>query len=293
MKTIRQLGTWGVMLFLLGAISWDQAPVVLGQGQSVSPLSQFAQNIRQLHIVARYFTTAGGTQIQVNLIQTVTGVAIKSTDKDTFWLIEPHHINPEFYYQRQAPRIPPGTPIQFLFFLDSLDVGALVGGGGTFVNVVKRTENYALLKEARARSVPELPIITSLSAGEPVVAALLTQTNLTAPGQFTEQPAKIVEIGEQLFFIDLAIDPRGENDRLHGAPIFVQRDGSWKLAGIFIDHGKSPNPNWSAVARLPELDQLVPKETAKPDRDGDGVPDDDDRCPSIPGDPANNGCPDI
>ena len=276
----------------MGVLGMGQANQALGQ--STGPLAQFQQNVHQLHIIARYNTIAGGTRIQVNLIQTVTGVAVKSTGQATFWLIEPQHVDPEFFYQEDhPPRIPRGTPIQFLIFVDALNVSALAGGGSGNLVIVQRTENYALLKELSGRSLPELPIVTQVNVGESVVTALLTKTDLLGPGRFEEKPAQIVDVQEKLFFISPALDPNNSEDEIHGAPIFIQREGSWKLAGIFIDHGRSPQRDRSAVARLPELDQLIPKEAEKSDRDKDGIPDDQDRCPNIPGDPENQGCPSL
>ncbi|OGF57178.1 MAG: hypothetical protein A2Z21_03230 [Candidatus Fraserbacteria bacterium RBG_16_55_9] len=276
-----------IVLFLIGILGVGQVNQALGQ--ATGPLAQFQQNVHQLHIVARYFGAVSGTRYQANVIQTVTGVALKSTSQATFWLIEPEHVDSEFFYRER--NVPRGTPIQFFYFVDVINIQTLVSASpGTPVLIIQRTENYVVMKETLGRSIPELALAAQVSAGEPVVAALLNQQGLTDPGRFQERAAKITEVQDKLFFIDQDLGSIVKNDGLHGAPIFVQHDGSWKLAGIFVDHGRSSRPNQSAVARLPELEQLIPKEAEKPDRDKDGVPDDQDRCPNIPGDPENQGC---
>ena len=281
----------GVMLGI-ALLTADWEPSALGQG--AGPLVQYGQNVRQWHIVARYYTMAGSTRVQVNLVQTVTGTAIKGSSTAGFWLIEQHHINPEFFYNPDnPPDIPRGTPISFHYFIDTIDVNALVRGTGVPVEVVRRTTTYALLEEKRRRQVNEMPIATSIQVGDAVVVAVLVNSSLTKPGRFEERSARVTSVQEGLFTIDLNLEEVSGNSAVHGAPVFVRRGGQWQLAGIFVDHDFSPRPGESAIARLPSLDELVPQEVQKPDQDNDGVPDDEDRCPTIPGDPENDGCPDF
>ncbi len=282
------LGLWVGMALLLGS----GGPPVWGQGSG--PLAQYAQNVRQWHIVARYYSTAGTTRVQVNLVQTVTGTAVKGGSSGGFWLIEQHHINPEFFYDpEEPPDVPRGTPITFHYFLDRLDVNALIGGTGVPMKVLRRTSTYALLQEQRRRQVREIPIATDVQVGESVVVVALVDPELTSPGRFEERTARVTGVQERFFTVDVDLDAIVGNSAVHGAPAFVRRGGQWQLAGIFVSHGLSPRAGESAIARLPALDELIPKEVAKPDQDNDGVPDDEDRCPTIPGDPDNHGCPDF
>lgn len=264
------------------------------QGQGAGPLALYAQNVRQWHIVARYHTLVEGRRIQVNLVQTVTGTAVKGSSTAGFWLIEQHHINPEFFYNSDTPpNVPRGTPISFHYFLDTIDINALVRGTGVPVEVVRRTSTYALLEEKRRRQVNEIPIASGVQVGDTVVVAVLVDSSLTRPGRFEERSARVTSVQEGFFTIDLDLEEISGNTAVHGAPAFVRREGGWQLAGIFVAHGFSPRPGESALARLPSLEELVPEELQKPDQDNDGVPDDEDRCPTIPGDPENDGCPDF
>jgi hypothetical protein len=282
------------LLFLVGVLVLGTGqPTVEVWGQGAGPLTQYAQNVHQWHIIARYFTTANGTRVQVNLVQTVTATAVKSTERATFWLIEPQHIDPQFFYDPDnPPSVPRGTPIQFFYFVDTINPSALVSPSpGVPVDVVRRTSTYALLRENRGRGVRELPIATEINSGDSVVVAVLRGSSLMSPGRFEERQAKITSVQQNVFFIDLNLGEMSGNSSVHGAPVFVRQGGAWKLAGIFLAHVTSSRRGESAIARLPVLDALVPQEVQKPDRDNDGVPDDEDRCPNIPGDPENDGCP--
>ncbi|GEM_PF-3561153 len=281
----------GVMLGI-ALLTADRQPSALGQG--AGPLAQYDPNVRQWHIVARYYTLVNGTRVQVNLVQTVTGTAIRGSSTAGFWLIEQHHINPEFFYDPEnPPDVPRGTPISFHYFLDTIDVNALVRGTGVPIEVVRRTSTYALLEEKRRRQVNEIPIAQSVEVGDTVVVAVLVDSALTRPGRFEERSARVTSVREGFFTVDLDLKEVSGNTAVHGAPVFVRRDGQWQLAGIFVAHDVRTRPGESAIARLPSLDELIPKEAQKPDRDNDGVPDDEDRCPDLPGDPENDGCPDF
>ncbi len=280
----------GVAFLLLGP---GEGPLeVWGQGSG--PLAQYAQNVRQWHIVARYYSTVGTTRVQVNFIQTVTGTAVKGTSSAGFWLIEQHHINPEFFYSsEEPPNVPSGTPITFHYFIDRLDVNALARGTGVPVKVLRRTPTYAVLQEQRRRLVRAIPIATDVEVGESVVVAVLVEPDLTRPGRFEERTARVTSVQQGFFTIDVDLDAIVGNSAVHGAPVFVRRGGQWQLAGIFVSHGLNPRAGEgeSAIARLPSLNKLIPEGADKSDRDGDGVPDDEDRCPTVPGDPGNSGCP--
>lgn len=289
-------------MFLLGLtlalLLWPFSEGANGQtafAQGTGPLAQYGRNIHQWHIVARYYvTTSSGQRVQVNGIQTVTATAVKSTPDATFWLVEPQEIDPAFYYnQATPPNVPRGTPIQFFYFVDTINPSALVSSSpGVAMKVIRRTPTYALLQEKRGRGVPELPIATEVKPGDAVVVVVLTKSSFMSPGRFQERSAKVTSVQAKLFTIDLNLGKLAANSQVYGAPAFVQREGKWKLAGIFVDHGASPRSGESAIARLPALNQLIPQGTASSDKDGDGVPDNQDRCPNLPGDPANGGCPD-
>ncbi len=230
-----------------------------GQAQQAGPLAQFKENVRQMHIIARYFTSVGGIRVQANVVQTVTAVAVRSTASETIWLIEKEHVDPEFFYQqRNAPR---GTSISFLIFVDTVDlVKVIQGGQGEPFEVARMTDHYAVLRELRPRSIPELPIATDPRQDEAAVIALPQGGGITSVPTFVETATTIVEVseGSPLFFIAF---PEKDGEATHGAPVFVQRDDAWKLAGIRVTHGRSPQPDRSAVTKLPTLDALLKVES--------------------------------
>lgn len=191
------------------------------------------------------------------VIQTVTAVAVKSADEVTYWVVENDHVDPElFYRERNVPR---GTPIQFEFFVDiirNFPVALLNPGGGDPIQTFKLTDHYAVLRENRARPIPELPIATDLQEGESVTVALLQGGGLTQVGSFTETTTQITQLPPEapLFFINW---PQKDIESTHGAPVFAQREGKWLLAGIRVAHNRSTRSDWSAVARLPKLEDLI------------------------------------
>ena len=90
--------------------------------QESGPLNQYKDNIHQLHLVAQYFIGSS----QSNLIQTITAIAVRSRESETFWLIEKDHVDPSFYYRER--RVPEGTSITFYFFIDVFDIIKLIQG---------------------------------------------------------------------------------------------------------------------------------------------------------------------
>lgn len=235
-----------------------------GQAQQDGPLAQFKENVHQMHIVARYSTSVGGTPIQANVIQTVTAVAVRSTASETIWLTEKEHVDPEYFYQQR--NVPRGTPIEFLVFVDTVDLAKLIqGGSGEPFEIARMTDHYAVLRELRPRSVPELPTAADPRQDESAVLALPRGGGITSVPVFTETPTPIVEVpgDSPLFFIAF---PEKDGEPTHGAPVFVQRDGMWKLAGIRVTHGRSTQPDRSAVAKLPPLEELLKVESRVLDR---------------------------
>jgi len=223
-----------------------------GQAQQDGPLAQFKENVHQMHIIARYSTSAGGISIQVNTVQTVTAVAVRSTDSETIWLIEKEHVDPEYIQQPN---------VKFLIFVDTVDlVKVIQGGQGEPFEVARMTDHYAVLRELRPRSIPELPIAVDPRQDEPATLVLPQGGGLTSVPVFTETPTTIVEVpeGSPLFFIAF---PEKDGQQTHGAPVFVQRDGVWKLAGIRVAHGRSPQADRSAVTKLPPLEALLKVES--------------------------------
>ncbi len=230
-----------------------------GQAQQAGPLAQFKENVRQMHIIARYSTSVGGTPIQANVIQTVTAVAVRATASETLWLTEKEHLDPEYFYQQR--NVPRGTPISFLIFVDTVDlVRVIQGGQGEPFEVARMTDHYAVLRELRPRSIPELPTAVDLRPDTPAIIALPRGGGITSVPTFVETETTIVEAqgGSPLFFIAF---PERDGEQTHGAPVFVQRDGAWRLAGIRVAHGRSPRPDWSAVAWLPSLEALLKVES--------------------------------
>lgn len=231
-----------------------------GQAQQAGPLAQFKENVHQMHIIARYFTSVGGIRVQANVVQTVTAVAVQSTASETIWLIEKEHVDPEFFYQQR--NVPRGTPISFLIFVDTVDlVKVIQGGQGEPFEVARMTDYYAVLRELRSRSIPELTTAVDPRQDEAAVIELPQGGGITSVPTFVETTTTIVEVpeGSPLFFIAF---PERDGEATHGAPVFVQRDGTWKLAGIRVTHGRSPQPDRiSAVTKLPTLDALLKVES--------------------------------
>lgn len=230
-----------------------------GQAQQAGPLGQFKENVRQMHIVARYATSVGGIPVQANVVQTVTAVAVRSAQSETLWLTEKEHLDPEYFYQQR--NVPRGTPISFLIFVDTVDlVRVIQGGQGEPFEVARMTDHYVVLRELRSRNIPELPIASDPRQGESAVIALPKGGGITSVPTFVETATTIIEApeGSPLFFIAF---PEKDGEATHGVPVFVQRDGAWRLAGIRVTHGRSPQPDRSAVAKLPPLEALLKVES--------------------------------
>lgn len=232
--------------------------ILNGEAQPTGPLTQFADNVRQMHIVARYLSIIGTIQAQVNVIQTVTAVAVRSPGSETFWLVERDHVDPEFFYrQRNVPR---GSTISFFFFLDTVNVALLIQGTPTTpFEVFKMSQHYAVVRESRGRLLREIPIATDPQVGESAIIALPQGGDVVNIPKFVETPTTILEVpsGDGLFSIVFTGDDSENN---HGAPIFVQREGAWKLAGIRVSHGRNRQPERSAAARLPTIEELLKPE---------------------------------
>lgn len=226
-----------------------------GRAQQDGPLAQFRENVHQMHIIASYFTTTPFGRIHVLLAQTVTAVAVRSTATETFWVAEREHLDPEFFYQRN---VPPGTPLNFYIFVDIADIAGIIQGKtkGDPIEVFKMSEHYAVLKEARSRAIPEMPITGDPRQDEPAVIAWPQDGGLTGVPTFVEKSTTIVEApeGAPLFFIAFS---EKDDERTHGIPVFVQRDGLWKLAGIRVAHGRSTQADRSAAAKLPPVEELL------------------------------------
>lgn len=230
-----------------------------GQAQQAGPLAQFKENVHQVHIIARYSTSVGGIPVQANVVQTVTAVALRSTTLETLWLTEREHLDPEYFYRER--NVPRGTVIQFLVFVDTVDlVRVIQGGQGEPFEIARTTDHYAVLRELRSRNIPELPIVSDPHQDEPAVIALPRGGGITSVPTFVETATTIVEVpeGSPLFFIAF---PERDGESTHGAPVFIQRDGAWQLAGIRVAHGRSPQPDRSAVTKLPTLDALLKVES--------------------------------
>lgn len=251
---LRRYGRYFGLVILVSALVMS-----VGQAQQAGPLAQFKENVHQMHIVARYSTSVGGIPIQANVVQTVAAVAVRSAASETIWLIEKEHVDPEFFYQQR--NVPRGTPIAFLIFVDTVDlVRVIQGGQGEPFEVARMTDHYAVLRELRSRNIPELPIATDPRQDEAAVITLPRGGGITSVPTFAETTTTIVEVpeGSPLFFIAF---PERDGEATHGAPVFVQRDGAWKLAGIRVAHGRSPQPDRSAVTKLPTLDALLKVES--------------------------------
>ncbi len=224
------------------------------RAQQDGPLAQFKENVHQMHIIASYFTISPFGRVQVLLAQTVTAVAVRSTATETFWVTEREHLDPEFFYQRN---VPPGTPLNFYIFVDIADIAGIIQGKkGDPIEVWKMSEHYAVLKEAKSRAISEIPIAVDPRQDESAVIALPQGGGLTSIPTFVERTTHIVEVREdaQLFFIAFS---EKDDERTHGIPIFVQRDGLWKLAGIRVAHGRSTQSDRSAAAKFPSLEELL------------------------------------
>lgn len=242
----------GWLVFLLACLLQTTGLVT---GTQAGPLSQWADNVHKLHIAARYRSTAAGRPIIAVILQTVVATAVKSDSSVTYWVIEPEHVDPEFFYRER--HVPRGTPIKFQFFIDTFRPEAVVDpNAGDPVSVARLEQNYALLREARARDIPEAAIASPLQAGEEVSIIGLAEWDFTHPAALEERTAHVVRAGTPLAFIDLPLEEEAEDE--HGEPVFALRDGSWQLAGIRVDHGRSPRPDWGAVAQLPPLSDLIP-----------------------------------
>lgn len=244
------LSLFAVTLLALGALN--------GGAQPTGPLAQFSENVRQMHIVARYLATVGTITAQVNVIQTVTAVAVRSPGSETFWLIERDHVDPTFFYRQR--NVPPGTSITFFFFLDTVNIAALIQGTPTTpFEVFKMSQHYAVVRESRGRLLREIPIATDPQVGESAVIALPQGGDVVNIPKFVETPTTILEVPPTggLFVIAFTGD---DSENTHGAPIFVQREGAWKLAGIRVSHGRNRQPERSAAAQLPPIEELLKPE---------------------------------
>lgn len=254
---LRRCGWWIGLAVLVSAFVIG---LPNGQAQQAGPLAQFKENVRQMHIIAHYSTSLGGVRVQMNLMQTVTAVAVRSAGSETLWLTEKEHLDPEFFYQQR--NVPRGTSIRFLIFVDTVDlVKVIQGGSGEPFEVARMTDHYAVLRELRPRNIPELPTASDPRTDETAIIALPQGGGLTSVPTFVENATTIVEVpeGSPLFFIAF---PERDDEATHGAPVFVQRDGAWRLAGIRVTHGRSPQPDRiSAVAKLPPLDALLKVES--------------------------------
>lgn len=230
-----------------------------GQAQPTGPLAQFKENARQMHIVAR-FPLVPGIPLRVALVQTVTAVALRSRPGETLWITEREHIDPDYIYQKL--NLSGDIEIEFFIFIDTLDPARLQERRpGELFEVVSLTNHHAVIKELRSRSVPDLPITLDPKPGEAAVIAPPEGGAINSAPVFVERPVTITEVsaGNQLFFIPF---PDPDDERTHGAPVFVQRDGVWKLAGIRVAHGRSQKPGVSAVANLSAIEPLL-KETVR------------------------------
>lgn len=229
-----------------------------GQAQQ-GPLAQFKENVRQMHIVAR-FPLVPGIPLRIALVQTVTAVALHSRFGETLWITEREHIDPDYIYQKL--NLSADVEIEFFIFVDTLDLAKLQERKpGDPFEVVSLTEHHAVIKELRFRPVPDLTITFDLKQGEPAVIALPEGGTINSVPAFVERPVTITEISgsSSLFFIPF---PDPDDERTHGAPVFVQRDGAWKLAGIRVAHGRSQRPGVSAVANLSAIEPLL-RETVR------------------------------
>lgn len=75
--------------------------------------------------------------------------------------------------------------------------------------------------------------------------------------------------------------------RLANEPTFTTRDATVFSVGLAFEF-TSP---LKVANRDPDSPPMAPREAVEPDRDGDGVPDAVDACPTVPGAPADLGCP--
>jgi outer membrane protein OmpA-like peptidoglycan-associated protein len=72
------------------------------------------------------------------------------------------------------------------------------------------------------------------------------------------------------------------------------RDAKVLLAGLSVEFGRSRKPMavaQAAPAAAPVVAAAAPVAAARPDRDGDGTPDESDLCPDVAGPASNQGCP--
>ncbi len=222
--------------------------------QGTGPLNQYKDNIHQLHLVAQYFTGSG----QANIIQTITTIAVRSRGSETFWLIEKDHVDPAYYYRER--RVPVGTPITFFFFIDVFDIIKLLQGqGGDPLEIFKLTDHYAVLRESRGRSIPDTVTVPDPQINEAAIIILPTRVRLTAPTTYSELSTQILQVPAEssIFFMGFALK---DDDSTHGAPVFVKREGEWRLVGVRVVHERSTTPDQSAVAKVPSLDELTTKQ---------------------------------
>ncbi|MBI1742808.1 hypothetical protein HYR54_07035 [Candidatus Acetothermia bacterium] len=257
MKSIR--GWRGCVPVLVGLICVGLFVPGGTQAQMGGPLAKFKDNVHQLHIVARYLATLpNGSVGQSNIVQTVTAIAVRSQPGQTYWLIEKDHVDPQFYYRER--RVSQGTAISFIFFVDNFDIVALIqGGSGDPIEVFKVTDHYAVLRDTRGRAVPDAVIATDPQENESAVIALPQGGGVARLPTFRETETQIVQAPADaaLFYIKFA---QKDDELTHGAPVFVQRDGEWRLVGIRVVHGRATQPDQSAVAKLPPLEELVTKQ---------------------------------
>lgn len=82
-----------------------------------------------------------------------------------------------------------------------------------------------------------------------------------------------------------------------GQPILAQQGSYWETgSGTYQDTTfgiQNPSTTWYVPLTPEQMSQLGPsgdKSMGVADRDGDGVPDDEDYCPDFPGSPETNGC---
>ncbi|MBI1742354.1 hypothetical protein HYR54_04720 [Candidatus Acetothermia bacterium] len=248
----RRISRLGLVLALTGFIFLGLSSTPRAEAQTSGPLSQYKDNVHLIYIVARYSVPTGTVLV---LDGATTATAIRSMRGETFYLIEKDHVDPQYFYRER--QVPTGTFLSFVFFVDKFDLVSLLrGSSGDPFEVFKVSDHYAVLRELRTRNLPDVEIASDPQESESAI--ILLSKGRDNPPTFTETPITISQApaDSRLFFIALA---QTEEQDTHGAPVFVQREGAWRLAGIRVAHGRSTQADQSAVAKLPSLDELTSK----------------------------------